>query len=516
MTTTQSNTPLQLEAYITRLFEDVVETIVNVLDFHAAMFAVLEKVGDEERIVIKAFSAQMLRNKRFKDALVAFGELISGVKLIGAYVVVNDPQVQKNNKAVQAIVQDMPYLLTDDLHDLFTPNVNRTLCRIIQNRAGVRSMVTMPFRNRDGKLVGNLYAGSNQATISQENIDRLRGFTQMATFAIEASQLALENAHYARNAERMAMLASGVGNSTHKLNNLLGVAGSAIFMEIAQLLTKLTQVIAPLDIPHKETLMQLSQKIWEHNRDLEVVLDASTLLLIAQTIQQLPDIHKLELAKTPDALLPIFMKTTQQVYSADQLIRTIIEEARRYTELASKTDIGSTSEFMRPFVNINEIIPNVIQSVTCVDNDLVFPNLDGYLAPSDIQFDHTSSLLSAPVLCDSNHLHEILRILVKNACQAMTKNGILRLHAQQDNRKVVITITDNGQGIPAHLHDELFELKQSDKIGGMGYGLWYVALTVKKYGGKISFESVTLSETTPQRPHGTTFVITLPSSYEGL
>jgi signal transduction histidine kinase len=504
--------PRQLENYITHLFEDVVETIVNVLDFHVAMFAVLEKVGDEERIVIKAFSAEILRNKRFKDALIAFGELVSGVKLIGAYVVVNDPQIQKSNKAVQAIVQDMPYLLTDDLHDLFAPNVNRPLSRIIQNRAGVRSMVTMPFRNRDGNLVGNLYAGSNQTTISQENIDRLRGFTQMATLAIEASQLALENAHYARNAERMAMLASGVGNSTHKLNNLLGVAGSAIFMEVAQLLAKLTQILAPLDIPNKETLIALSQKVWEHNRDLETLLDTDTLTLLAETIRQLPDIQKLELAKTPDVLLPILMKTNQQIYGADQLIRTIIEEARRYSELAGKVDIGSTSEFMRPFVNINEIIPNVIQSVTSMDSDLVFPNLDGYLAPVGIQFVHTSVLLPAPVLCDSNHLHEILRVLVKNACQAMTQDGILRLHAQQGTRKVVITISDSGHGIPVHLHDQLFELKQSEKLGGMGYGLWYVALTIKKYGGSIDFESVTLSESTPQRPHGTTFMITLPSS----
>jgi two-component system C4-dicarboxylate transport sensor histidine kinase DctB len=69
-----------------------------------------------------------------------------------------------------------------------------------------------------------------------------------------------------------------------------------------------------------------------------------------------------------------------------------------------------------------------------------------------------------------------------------------------ENDKVIITVSDNGPGMPQHIRDNLFSPFNTSKEKGLGLGLVIVKEIVTDYGGTISAES---------GPAGTSFRIEL-------
>jgi signal transduction histidine kinase len=69
----------------------------------------------------------------------------------------------------------------------------------------------------------------------------------------------------------------------------------------------------------------------------------------------------------------------------------------------------------------------------------------------------------------------------------------------------IITIADNGTGIPASVRQTLFDSFKSNKAEGNGLGLWIVREIVHGHGGTIRYRS----SDAPNRS-GTIFRISLP------
>lgn len=102
-------------------------------------------------------------------------------------------------------------------------------------------------------------------------------------------------------------------------------------------------------------------------------------------------------------------------------------------------------------------------------------------------------------------MSQVLTNLLLNAIDALPHSG--RLHVRVSVRKsaVVITIADNGAGIPAALRESLFDSFRSRKPEGNGLGLWVVQEIVGGHGGTIRYKS---SEA--RGKSGTVFRISLP------
>jgi signal transduction histidine kinase len=113
---------------------------------------------------------------------------------------------------------------------------------------------------------------------------------------------------------------------------------------------------------------------------------------------------------------------------------------------------------------------------------------------------------------DRDQLFRILTNLMRNAAEAMEhrdseghelKEGAITLKAWREGAVVTVSVTDNGPGIPAHLHGRLFEAFQSGaKQGGTGLGLTIAADLVRAHGGEL-WLSTTGAD-------GTCFMMTLP------
>lgn len=94
------------------------------------------------------------------------------------------------------------------------------------------------------------------------------------------------------------------------------------------------------------------------------------------------------------------------------------------------------------------------------------------------------------LLMQRGHLREIFSNLLKNAREAVGDAGRIVLRARQDtDDAVVITIEDNGPGVPPDKLEQIFEAYYTTKEKGTGLGLAIVRNNIELYGGSVKLES---------------------------
>jgi len=103
---------------------------------------------------------------------------------------------------------------------------------------------------------------------------------------------------------------------------------------------------------------------------------------------------------------------------------------------------------------------------------------------------------------DPAQLKQALVNLVKNAMQAMTKDGVLTLETGHDGEGVWVSVSDTGCGIPPEQINRLSEPFFTTKKKGSGLGLMIVHRIMREHNGRINLES--------HVGKGTTFRLWLP------
>jgi two-component system nitrogen regulation sensor histidine kinase GlnL len=191
-----------------------------------------------------------------------------------------------------------------------------------------------------------------------------------------------------------------------------------------------------------------------------------------------------------------------------QLTRLICDETDRICALVDRMEVFSDQRPLeRSPVNAHKVLERVRQIAQ-----------NGFARSIRISESYDPSL---PHI-DGNHdqLVQIFLNLVKNAAEAVDpSNGeiVLKTAYQHSVRfavpgsnsrthlPLVISVQDNGDGIPADLQDHLFEAFVTSKPKGSGLGLALVAKMIDDHGGVIEFDS---------QPGKTIFRVILPMSTE--
>jgi signal transduction histidine kinase len=124
------------------------------------------------------------------------------------------------------------------------------------------------------------------------------------------------------------------------------------------------------------------------------------------------------------------------------------------------------------------------------------------LETRDIQVQ--SDLPDHPVLAkvDADLLKQALLNVVINGAQAMSEGGKLRVSLAEDGRVALLSIHDQGAGIPPDVRDKIFDLYFTTKKDGSGIGLAMTYRIVELHNGSIEVES--------DATHGTTFILRFP------
>ncbi|MDY6932072.1 MAG: PAS domain-containing sensor histidine kinase [Halobacteriota archaeon] len=116
---------------------------------------------------------------------------------------------------------------------------------------------------------------------------------------------------------------------------------------------------------------------------------------------------------------------------------------------------------------------------------------------------------NVPVInCDGERVRQVLDNLLNNAIKFTPESGYIMLNVGDDDGVVMISVSDNGLGIPEDeqnkIFDRFYEVGSylSHETGGAGLGLAIVKGIVEAHGGKVWVESSLGS--------GSTFYFTLP------
>jgi signal transduction histidine kinase len=83
-------------------------------------------------------------------------------------------------------------------------------------------------------------------------------------------------------------------------------------------------------------------------------------------------------------------------------------------------------------------------------------------------------------------VRQVLINLLLNAVQSTPAQGRIGLHAQLQDERLVVVVTNSGAPLPPQVREHLFEPFVSGREGGHGLGLWVSYLTVTQLGGQIA------------------------------
>ncbi|MEG0638563.1 MAG: HAMP domain-containing sensor histidine kinase [Clostridia bacterium] len=109
---------------------------------------------------------------------------------------------------------------------------------------------------------------------------------------------------------------------------------------------------------------------------------------------------------------------------------------------------------------------------------------------------------------DCAKLTQVVYNLMENALKYTQDGGQIRVRLIRSGRDAILTIADNGPGIPkedqSHIFDRFYRVDKarSRDTGGTGLGLSIVHQMVLMHGGTVSVDS--------EEGHGTTFTVELP------
>ncbi|TDQ10041.1 sensor histidine kinase [Pedobacter metabolipauper] len=188
----------------------------------------------------------------------------------------------------------------------------------------------------------------------------------------------------------------------------------------------------------------------------------------------------------PDERSMIEQDLIKSVDNAQDLLSNLLQWAKSQMQNAnlSITDLNLKEQLISTVEMFRQIALNkAIELDVSIDNNII-------------------------VTADKNMLQLVIRNLLNNAIKFTHKNGRIELRAILKNKECIISIKDNGIGIPLERQSKIFSLNVESTYGtinekGTGLGLNMSKEYTQLQGGNIWFTS--------QNKKGSTFYLSLPA-----
>lgn len=194
-----------------------------------------------------------------------------------------------------------------------------------------------------------------------------------------------------------------------------------------------------------------------------------------------------------EEIAPEFLKVIST--ETDRMIRMITDLLN-----LSRMDQGK-QELNREFVSINELVAHIIDRFEMVLKSEQYRN-----KKYKIERDFTQRTLWVEI--DQDKFIQVIDNIMNNAIKYSPDGGKITCKLMETHNSVVISVTDEGLGIPrkdiGHVFDRFYRVDKARarSMGGTGLGLAISKEVVQLHGGKIWVTSV--------ENKGSTFFISLP------
>jgi len=161
----------------------------------------------------------------------------------------------------------------------------------------------------------------------------------------------------------------------------------------------------------------------------------------------------------------------------NHVAQSIIEQIDALTVIANEfSNFAKLPKPKEEKINITSVISHVADTF----NDSVNATVETVFIQKDVS-----------VFADKDLMIRVFNNLVKNAVQSIPEDrkGYVLIRVEVIENRVVISVKDNGSGIPEEMKEKIFAPNFTTKSTGMGLGLAMVKQIVESHKGTIYFES---------------------------
>ncbi|MBU0993152.1 MAG: HAMP domain-containing histidine kinase [Proteobacteria bacterium] len=234
----------------------------------------------------------------------------------------------------------------------------------------------------------------------------------------------------------------------------------------------------------------------ELNHRHEILLESHKLRAIGTLVAGVA--HELNNPLNNTLLTASMLKEDFKEISEDEkleMIDDLINETERSQRIVKDLlDFARESETLIKPLNIDEIVND---SVRLVANQVRLAKIK-----LDVEFEENLPRIHG----DEQMLKQVFVNLILNAVDALSPGGNVRISVQRDKLPgyLLVTVQDDGPGIPEHIQSRIFEPFFTTKGQGKGTGLGLSVCRgiIRKLGGYIHLKGSSAA--------GTTFTVSLP------
>lgn len=183
------------------------------------------------------------------------------------------------------------------------------------------------------------------------------------------------------------------------------------------------------------------------------------------------------------------MRLYEDIYDDSLWLITLVENLLSVTRLEDGTmKLRPTTELL------DEVIAEALQHIDRKSNE------------HNIQVKSSDAFLIVKV--DARLVIQVIINLVDNAIKYTPKGSKIVIEARQEGKWAVVTVSDDGKGIPEEEKESVFDMfytadsKVADSRRSLGLGLFLCKSIVTAHGGSIYVKD--------NEPHGSVFTFTLP------
>ncbi len=182
------------------------------------------------------------------------------------------------------------------------------------------------------------------------------------------------------------------------------------------------------------------------------------------------------------------VKNPLQLVSANldilEMDETESQRAERYN--AIRRELSRVTELLNAFIGGVGSEPTRILEIGDIVDRAVEPFT---IAHEEICFLRTYGAAGVFVEAREQELLMLLGNLVKNAVEAVGPGGIVRISYEKTETEAIITVWDNGPGLPELILKAITKKRVTTKTGGTGTGLSLCRHIVERLGGKLDFRN---------------------------
>ncbi len=197
-------------------------------------------------------------------------------------------------------------------------------------------------------------------------------------------------------------------------------------------------------------------------------------------------------------LIPLFLNTnkTEKLLEKSELMRDTLVKISKFTDCLS--EFGKVRDSGVEYCDLSRTVEQMI----------AFLKPQNRFDDIEIRADLASEPL--PIRAHQGPIQQIIVSLANNAADELNEgcsdNPVIEINTRlsEDGKSSILTVTDNGRGIPAHIRPKIFDFRVSCRKNGEGFGLLACKHIVDRYHGDISYET--------EDNVGTTFTVILPKA----